>query len=194
MSVVPELAAFLADNPSLADTNRSIVEPGIVYRLPTISTFAWSVSVVPLAIARACLEALVDLARDHARQGSSQPLRERETVQFEVGRADGRLRSARAFLRSAMRDLMEAVEQGEEDLVSLRAQLRLAAAHGAETALQVASTVEAATGAAAIFEGGPLAVRLRDLRAAVQHVAMSPTNFTIAGRLRLGLDPGTSRI
>ena len=39
-----------------------------------------------------------------------------------------------------------------------------------------------------------LARRLRDLRASVQHVAMSPNNFVIAGRLRLGVDLGTTRI
>ena len=36
--------------------------------------------------------------------------------------------------------------------------------------------------------------RLRDLRASAQHVAMSPNNFIIAGRMAVGLDPGTARI
>jgi alkylation response protein AidB-like acyl-CoA dehydrogenase len=171
-----------------------VTQPGSVYRLPALSTFTWSVSVVPLALARACLDAFVELARDRTRLGTSQPLREREIIQSEVGRADAKLRSARALLVQAMTDLMDAVDRRTENLVPARADLRLAAAHAAETALQVAATLESAVGAAAIFENGPLASRLRDLRAAVQHVAMSPNNFTIAGRLRLGLEPGTNRI
>lgn len=171
-----------------------VEQPGIVYRLPAISTFAWSVSVVPLALARACFDAFVELAGDRTRLGTSQPLREREIIQSDVGRADAQLRSARTFLVEAMGELMDAVEQGAENLVPCRADLRLAAAHAASTALQIAAALETAVGAAAIFESGPMAGRLRDLRAAVQHVAVSPNNFTIAGRLRLGLDPGTTRI
>jgi alkylation response protein AidB-like acyl-CoA dehydrogenase len=93
-----------------------------------------------------------------------------------------------------MQALMEAVERGEPELLGPRAELRLAAAHAAETALGVAAALESAAGTAALLESGPLARRLRDLRAAVQHVAVSPHNFILAGRLRLGLDAGTARV
>jgi hypothetical protein len=34
---------------------------------------------------------------------------------------------------------------------------------------------------------------MRDVQAAAKHVAMNPSSYAIAGRLRLGLDPGTTR-
>lgn len=170
------------------------VMPGLVYRLPVVSSFSWSVSVVPLAIARAILEDAAGLMRDRMRVGTSVALRERESIQSEVGRAEAILRAARALMIEAMLALMAAVERGETALIPRRADLRLATAYAADSALRAAAMLEAAVGAVAIQEGGPLARRLRDLRAAVQHVAMSPNSFIVAGRLRLGLDAGTMRI
>ncbi len=169
-------------------------QPGILYRIPALSTFAWSVSVVPLAIARAALDGFATAARSRVRVGSSQVLAEREWVQAEVGRADAAIRAGRAFLRDAMAALADAVVHGAPGLLPFRATLRQAAAHAAEAALGVAASLERLAGTAAIFESGPLARRLRDLRAAVQHVAMSPNNHIIAGRLALGLDAGTARV
>jgi hypothetical protein len=48
-------------------------------------------------------------------------------------------------------------------------------------------------GAAAIFEICPLERAVRDVHAAVKHIAMSPNYYAVAGRLALGLDPGTAR-
>ncbi len=48
-------------------------------------------------------------------------------------------------------------------------------------------------GASAIFEGHPLERAGRDINAAVRHIAMSPQSYIVAGRLKLGLDPGTMR-
>jgi hypothetical protein len=33
----------------------------------------------------------------------------------------------------------------------------------------------------------------RDINAAVKHGAMSPQNYLVAGRINLGMDPGTTR-
>jgi hypothetical protein len=35
---------------------------------------------------------------------------------------------------------------------------------------------------------------VRDVHAATKHVAMTPNNYIVAGRLTLGLEPGTTRI
>jgi hypothetical protein len=43
-------------------------------------------------------------------------------------------------------------------------------------------------GAGSIFESNALERALRDLNAAVKHVAMSPQSYVVAGRLQLGLD------
>jgi alkylation response protein AidB-like acyl-CoA dehydrogenase len=169
-------------------------QPGIVYRLPIVSSFTWSVSVVPLGIAQALLADVAAIARGRTRLGTAAPLAEREYVQMEIGRAEAAIRAARAFLREAMTELMEAVEAGVPDLFPARAALRLAAGHAAESALGAAAKLESLTGALAIQETAPLARRLRDLRAAVHHIAMSPNNFILGGRVRLGVPLGTTRV
>jgi alkylation response protein AidB-like acyl-CoA dehydrogenase len=168
--------------------------PGIVYRLPIVSSFTWSVSVVPLGIAQALLEEVAAIARGRTRLGTAAPLAQREYVQMEIGRAEARIRAARAFLREAMSELTEAVERGAPDLIPARAALRLAAGHAADSALRAAAALESLTGALAIQESAPLARRLRDLRAAVHHIAMSPNTFILGGRLWLGVDLGTTRV
>jgi alkylation response protein AidB-like acyl-CoA dehydrogenase len=169
-------------------------QTGVVYRMPALSSFAWSVSVVPLAVARAALDSFAELARDKVRVGTTQPLREREVIQAEFGRADAMLRAARALLVEAMGALCTAVEAGDTEPLGLRAGLRQSTAYAAETALRVAAMLEGMAGAAAIQETGPLPRRLRDLRAAVQHVAMSPNYFAVSGRLAMGLETGTARV
>jgi len=169
-------------------------QQGAVYRMPVISSFGWSVSVVPLGIARAALNEFVLIARDKVRVGTTQRLQEREVIQTELGRADAMLRSARALLVEAMLELVAAVDGDETELLVLRATLRQAAAHAAETALRIATMLEGMAGTAAIRETSQLPRRLRDLRASVQHVAMSPNYFAVAGRLLMGMDAGTSRV
>jgi alkylation response protein AidB-like acyl-CoA dehydrogenase len=168
-------------------------EPGILYRMPALSVFAWTVAVVPLGIARGALDSFARLAIGRTRLGTSTVLRDRETVQAMVGRAEATVRSARAFLADAMTELMTATDIGGDRLVRARASLRLAAAHASEAAVSVVDGLAAAAGAAAIFEACPLERAVRDVHAAAKHVAMSPANVVLSGRLALGLDPGVAR-
>ncbi|WP_108661386.1 acyl-CoA dehydrogenase family protein [Acuticoccus kandeliae] len=168
-------------------------EPGLLYRMPTLAVFAWTVAVVPLGIARGALDTFAALASRKARQGAPTLLRDRETVQASVGRAKASLLAARALLIEAMRELMAATDLGGQRLVEARATLRLAAAHAAESAVAIVDRLEAEAGAVAIFESCALERAVRDVHAAVKHVAMSPASYILAGRMTLGLDPGTPR-
>lgn len=166
-------------------------QPGLLYRMPALSVFAWTVSVVPLGIARGAIDAFIELAASKSRLGTA--LRDRETVQATVGRVDVLHRAARAFLADAMSELMVATDIGGEQLVRSRAMFRGACAHAAESAMGIVNMLAAAAGAVSIFESCALERAMRDINAAVRHIAMSPDNYTVIGRLGLGLDPGTSR-
>jgi alkylation response protein AidB-like acyl-CoA dehydrogenase len=168
--------------------------PALLYRLPGLSAFAWTVSVVPLGIARGAIDTFVELAGKKARQGSTVPMRDRELVQDRVGRSETMLRAARAYLVDAMAELMVATDVGGDRLLQARAFFRAACANAAETATRIVDTIAADAGTAAIFETGTLERSVRDVHAATKHVAMSPNSYTIAGRLKLGLEPGTTRI
>ena len=164
-------------------------QPDTLYRIPQRSIFSWTVAVVPLGIAGAALRHAAAIAASKGRVGQSQLLREREIVQSEVGMAQAQLRAARAFLVEAMDDLVAEIESGGDGLVEARAALRLACSHAADAAVQIVDRLARMVGAVAILESLPVERCVRDVHAAAKHIAMSPNNYVIAGRLALGLEP-----
>jgi len=114
-------------------------------------------------------------------------------VQSAVGRAEAIIGAVRAFLTEAMMGLLAALDGDGDCLMRSRARLRIACAYAAEGATSIAQMLATEAGASAIFESSGLERAVRDIHAAVKHVAMSPYSCIVAGRLRLGLDPGTTR-
>jgi len=162
-------------------------QPGTLYRLPTGSIYPWTVATVPLGLARGALATFVDLAGRRKRRGDSIPLAERELVQSQVGQIEARLSAARAFLRQAMIDLLDAVEAGS-DLDPTRVRFRLACTFASESALWAIGLLTQMAGAIAIARTCPLERYERDARAAAKHVAMSPAAYITGGKLVLGQD------
>ncbi|MEO6300037.1 MAG: hypothetical protein ABIV25_16220 [Paracoccaceae bacterium] len=165
---------------------------GTLYRFPIVPMLTLSVSIVPLGIAKAAVEAVIVLST-RTTAGTSQPMREREMIQTDLARAEALRRSGKALILSALQDLQEALGIGGQDLVEARAFFRVALAHSAEASLRAVELLAAAAGAAAISENGRLERCLRDIQAAVKHVAMSPHNFTVGGQVMLGLDMAGKR-
>lgn len=96
-------------------------DPGLLYRMPPLSVFAWTVSVVPLGIARGAIDAFVALAGAKSRLGTSGVLRDREQVQVMVGRTETLHAAARALLGESMTELMVATDVGGERLIAAQA-------------------------------------------------------------------------
>lgn len=167
-------------------------QPGLLYRLPVVSAFVLSVSLVPLGITRGALADFVAVA-GRTRGGTSQPLREREMIQVDVARAEALRRSAKALMVEALADLEAALDIGGDELVRARAFFRVALSHAAESCQRAVGMLAACAGTAAISEAGSLERRVRDMDAAVKHVAMNPQSFVTGGRVLLGLEPGTAR-
>lgn len=169
-------------------------QDGIVYRLPAVSAFAMTVSVVPLGIARGALDLFIRELSGRARAGTSACLRDRELIQFEIGKAETLHAAGRAALIGATHELTAAVGTGAaERLIRARAMYRASCTHAAEMALAICDILARAAGTSAILEAVRLERSIRDVQAAVRHVAMSPSNYVVAGRIVLGLDPGTGR-
>jgi alkylation response protein AidB-like acyl-CoA dehydrogenase len=168
-------------------------DPGLVYRMPPVSVFASTISAVPLGIAGGAIHAFVELASRRGGFGPAALLRDRELVQATVGRAEAMHHAGRAYLVDAMEELMAATDVGGERLVRARAAYRMAGTHAAETAVNIVDMLANGAGAASIFETCRLERAVRDARAAARHIAISPNNYLVGGRLALGLDPGTAR-
>lgn len=169
-------------------------QPGLLYRIPGLSIFPWSITGAPLGIASGAMTAFIKLAtQNKTRLGMTTRLQDREIVQSALGRAEAILSAARALLAEAITELVSALDGGGERLMQARARLRIACAYAAEGSMSVVQTLATEAGAVAIFETNGLERIVRDMHAAVKHVAMSPYSYVVAGRLRLGLDPGTTR-
>lgn len=164
------------------------VERGLLYRLPANTIYPWTVSVVPLGIARGAIDAFARLAATRSRQGSAGPIRNSEIAQSMMGRAETLHDAGRALLIAAMTELMAAMDVGADRLVEARIRLRTACANAAESTLRILDMLAAEAGTSAIFENGPLERKIRDGQAAAKHVAMNPASYLALGRHKLGVD------
>jgi alkylation response protein AidB-like acyl-CoA dehydrogenase len=169
-------------------------QPGIIYRIPGLSIFPWSIVGAPLGIASGVMAAFTKQAtQSKTRLGATIRLQDREMVQSAVGRAEAVIGAARAFLTETMTELLAVLDDDADRLMRARARLRIACAYAAEGSTSIVQMLTTEAGASAIFESSGLERAGRDLHAAVKHVAMSPQSYVVAGRLNLGLDPVSMR-
>jgi hypothetical protein len=143
---------------------------------------------VPLGIARHAIAVFTALAGAKTPTWQHALLREKAAAQLAVGQAEGLVRAGRAFLRETLRDAWATVTGGASLSWEQRGLLWLASTQAATQAVQAVELLFTAAGASAIYASTGLERCLRDVRTAAQHVAVTPTNFEIAGQLTLGLD------
>ena len=169
------------------------VRPGTLYAAPFITVFAMALCSVPLGIARAAIEAFVELAAGKTPIGASAKLRDKAGAQADLGTAEALVRSARAFLVSELQGIWDTVAAGAMPSMAQRAIARLAAAQATRASAQAVDLLHNAAGGSALYESNLLERCFRDVHAATQHVGISSANFELSGRVLLGLDPGTPR-
>jgi indole-3-acetate monooxygenase len=182
---VPERFAALRDDPD------AVREKGPLYQLTTHIVFGMGFAAVSLGVARATLDAAIDLARRKTPAGLK-TMRENNAVQGAIGRTEGNLRAARAYLYATAgevwRDLMRSGSYTEEH----RAALRLASTW---TIHQAASVVDAAyhmAGATAVFRANKFERRFRDMHAIAQQIQGRDTHYEDVGGAILAADPSAS--
>jgi alkylation response protein AidB-like acyl-CoA dehydrogenase len=87
----------------------------------------------------------------------------------------------------------EEIAAGQEPSLAKRAAIRLACTFAGEACVRAVDLVYAAAGGSAIYESGRIDRCFRDVHVAVQHIGLTPNNYELAGRVLLGLEPGTPR-
>jgi indole-3-acetate monooxygenase len=183
---IPEKFAALRDDPT------ALREKAPLYRITTYTMFGLGFAAVSLGVARATLDAAIELARSKSPVGLT-AMRENNAVQGAIGRTEGNLRAARAYLYAtadqAWRDLAQTGNLSEEH----RMALRLASTW---TIHQAASVVDAAyhmAGATAVFSANRFERRFRDMHAIAQQIQARDAHYEDVGKAILGSDPGASR-
>jgi len=168
--------------------------PGPLYAVPMTSTFVSCIATVALGIARAAIEALTEIAVTKVTAGTSTALRDKPMAQADLARAEALLRSGRAYLFNELGSMWANAEAGRSISLQERAEVRLAAVHATQCAIQTTDIMYQLGGGASLFQGGRLERCFRDVHAAGQHIAVSPlSNMEPVGRVLFGLPPGMAR-
>jgi alkylation response protein AidB-like acyl-CoA dehydrogenase len=167
-------------------------EPGALYAYTIHQMFGSTFPAVALGIARAMLNAFVELAKAKTPIISTTLLRDNAVIQSQVGVAEAQLGAARAFFYQAWEESWRAA-QSDTMSVDLRVRLRMASVHAAQEARKVAETAYLAAGATAIFASNPFERRFRDMHAVSQQLQAHFSIFEVIGRHYLGL-PLNSRL
>lgn len=162
---------------------------GALYRLPPFTRLAYNKVGVATGIARAALDAFVELAEHKQPRLSSRALRERPRAQLCYAQAEAALRGARAFVFDAVSDVWETVLAGGVADRRQRALVRLACSHACQESIRAVELVHQAAGTSANFEDSPIGKARRDVAVVAQQVMVAPQFIEDAGRVMLGLDP-----
>jgi len=163
--------------------------PGPLYRAPITTLLPACVAAVPLGIARAAIDELIDLAGRKTPLAERSLLRDRPQVQVQVARSESTLSAARAFLFESLENVWKSRIAGEAPSAELTMCLRLACIHAGESALQVVETMYKAGGGSSAYSSSPLDRCMRDVHVATQHIGVSPNHYDQIGRELLGIAP-----
>jgi alkylation response protein AidB-like acyl-CoA dehydrogenase len=179
---VPEAYSGTREDPSLRR------DRGPLYAFTMQGLYAVGVAGVALGIARAMLEAFVELAAEKAPRNQVR-LADNPLVQSDVARHEAALGAARAYLIDVLKEAWESADEIEPLDALQRARVRLACSHAIQNALDVSDRVYKAAGTSAIFLGTPFERRFRDVHTLSQQIQSRDAHFEAVGRVMLNGDP-----
>jgi alkylation response protein AidB-like acyl-CoA dehydrogenase len=165
--------------------------PGLTYQLPVQCWVGPHHSAVITGIARAGLNALIELGGGKQPRGRPAGLLcDSPQVQDAIGRADAILNAGRAYRTAMITELWNTIAAGKETTLEQRARCRLAAVHSADNAREAMDLMYRHGGSTSFQRNSRLAECWRDLHTVGQTVTLAPEWYPIGGRVYLGLDPG----
>jgi alkylation response protein AidB-like acyl-CoA dehydrogenase len=151
---------------------------GTVHHLPLLVFISPEHAGVALGLARRALDEVIALANGKARMGGRAPLHARGAFLRDIGRADTRLRAARALIVDRLGAGDAATAPMPPDYVT---DVRAAAAHVADVAVEVATLAYRFAGGSAVDRNQPLHRAWRDAVTATQHVHTNDENYETWG-------------
>ena len=164
--------------------------PGITYALPAQAWVGPHHSAVITGIARAGIDALIELAGEKTPRGRTGRLCDNPQVQDAVGRADAILNAGRAY-RSAMIAELWNTSRPARTRRSSSAPAAGSPRSTPPTARAQAMDLMYRHGGSTSFKReSRLAECWRDLHVVGQTVTIAPEWYPIGGRVLLGIDPG----
>jgi alkylation response protein AidB-like acyl-CoA dehydrogenase len=164
---------------------------GALYRATIISVFSLPVAAVSLGIARAAIDAFIELAGGKMPMFSMTTLRNRATVQAQVAQAEALVRSARAFVFETAAGAWEQMVAGGPLSEEQESLIHLACVQAARACAEAVDIVYTLGGATSVYTTSKLERCFRDVHVVTQHIAVSPSWYERTGQYFLGM--GLSR-
>jgi indole-3-acetate monooxygenase len=175
---------FVPDQRSY-DLGIPAVRGGDLFRLGMPAFVSNEVPPLALGLARRALDDVTELATHTARFPGGPTVSERPVFHKELGRADARLRAARAAHREAMGLAWESAVSGNIPGEDVQLRVTTASVFAVETAADVVTDLFRYGGGRALALSNPMQRHLRNVLAARQHLALSEENYEAAGRYLL---------
>ena len=186
---IPEKFAALRDEPQARR------EQGPLYRLSTNMVFSMGFAATSVGVARATLDAAIDLSRAKTPQ-AQKAMRENNAVQGVIGRTEAQLRATRAYLYSTAAEVWRDLSQGMGITEAHRIALRIAATWSIHQSAAVVDTAYHLAGATAVFSRNKFERRFRDMHAIAQQIQGRDSHYEDVGKAILSGDldtPPTAR-
>ncbi len=183
---IPERFAALRDDPG------ALREKGPLYKLSTNMVFGMGFAATALGVARATLDAAVELSRGKHSAGLATAMRENSAVQGQIGRTEANLRAARAYLYATAAEVWHDLIRTGNLTEGHRIALRLASTWTIHQAAAVVDTAYHMAGATAVFAANRFERRFRDMHAIAQQIQARDTHYEDVGKALLANHSGTT--
>ena len=162
---------------------------GPLYRFPVVGVSAAITVPVLLALARAAITELRELAAGKTPFGSMKTLRDRTSTHVTLAEAEAILRSARSFFYDTLATAWTRTLAGEPSSLEHRADLLLAGVHAVKSSAKVTDLMHGLAGTTGIYERNRLARLFRDAHTLRHHGFVSEGKLETVGQIYLGLPP-----
>jgi indole-3-acetate monooxygenase len=167
------------------DLGTAAVRGGDLFRLGMPAFVSNEVPPLAIGMARRALDDITELATHTARFPGGPTVSERAVFHKELGRAETRIRAARAVHREAMSLAWESAVAGSVPGEELQLAVTTASVYAVETCADVVTDLFRYGGGRALALSNPMQRHLRNALAARQHLALSEEHYETAGRYLL---------
>tara|TARA_B110000503_G_scaffold138959_1_gene226195 strand:- start:659 stop:1810 length:1152 start_codon:yes stop_codon:yes gene_type:complete len=158
-------------------------------RFPTGARLAYNKVAVSLGLARAGLDAFVELAAGKMPRFSSKSLQERPSAHRAIAEAEVRVLASRALLMQLVSGLWQQVLNEQHITTRERAIFQIACSDAVRGCVEAVDLVSEAAGTSANFQSHPLERIGRDVRVVRQHLTVAGLHIEDGGRVLLGMPP-----
>jgi alkylation response protein AidB-like acyl-CoA dehydrogenase len=134
-----------------------------------------------LGVARAAIDALVELANRKQVGRTSSLLRDRPMVQLQIAQAEALVRSARTWAWEIAREIWDDACRTREITSEQRALARLAITNAVVKSAEAVDLMYSAAGGSAVYASNRLERTFRDIHTVTQHAIVAPPSYEQIG-------------